>query len=209
MNGFGVATSPQARYVLPSFDERTAYGIKQQDPYSKLFQDRVIFLGTPLDEVAANDIIAQLLVLESADSDSDITIYINSPGGTITSLAAVYDTMSYIAPHVRTVCLGQASSVAAVLLAAGQQGKRAALPNSRLMLLQPQSDGGPGQASDIEIQAKESLRTRAWLEGVLAERTKKSLTQVTKDIDREFYLTAEQALAYGLIDEILPSRKRK
>lgn len=200
---------PNSRYVLPSFEERTSYGSKQLDPYSKLFQDRVIFLGTPLDDVAANDIMTQLLVLEGIDADADIVMYINSPGGSLTSLTAVYDTMQYIAPHVITVCLGQASSVSAVLLAAGQKGKRAALPNSRIMLHQPLSDGAPGQASDIDILAKQAVHTRSWIEGVLASVTGQELAKVSEDIDREFYLTAQEALEYGIIDQVMTSRKRK
>jgi ATP-dependent Clp protease protease subunit len=205
---FTAPPMPQSRYVLPSFEERTSYGVKQLDPYSKLFQDRVIFLGTQLDDVAANDIMTQLLVLEAIDSEADIVMYINSPGGSLTSLTAVYDTMQYIAPHVITVCLGQASSVSAILLAAGQKGKRAALPNARIMLHQPLSDGAPGQASDIEILAKQAVHTRSWVEGVLASATGQDLEKVSADIDREFYLTAAEALEYGLIDQVMNSRKR-
>ena len=205
---FTAPSMPESRYVLPSFEERTSYGVKQLDPYSKLFQDRVIFLGTQLDDVAANDIMSQLLVLEAIDAEADIVMYINSPGGSLTSLTAVYDTMQYIAPHVITVCLGQASSVSAVLLAAGQKGKRAALPNARIMLHQPLSDGAPGQASDIEILAKQAVHTRSWVEGVLVSATCQDLAKVSEDIEREFYLTAAEALEYGLIDQIMNSRKR-
>jgi len=200
--------SPQARYVLPSFEERTSYGIRQQDPYAKLFADRVVFLGSQVDDTSADDIMAQLLVLEALDGDSDITLYINSPGGSMTALTAILDTMEYIRPHVQTVCLGQASSAAAVILAAGQKGKRTALPNSRIMIHQPSTPGGPGQASDIEIQAQEVLRMRSWLETTLAERTGKSIEEVSRDIDRDKFLTAQDALEYGLIDHILESRKR-
>lgn len=205
---FAAPSMPGSRYVLPSFEERTSYGVKQLDPYSKLFQDRVIFLGTQLDDVAANDIMTQLLVLEAIDAEADIVMYINSPGGSLTSLTAVYDTMQYIAPHVITVCLGQASSVSAILLAAGQKGKRAALPNARIMLHQPLSDGAPGQASDIEILAKQAIHTRSWVEGVLSSVTGQGLEKVSADIDREFYLTAAEALEYGLIDQVMNSRKR-
>ena len=198
-----------SRYILPSFEERTAYGFKQQDPYGRLFQDRVVFLGTQVDSVSANDIISQFLVLESLDAQQDITFYINSPGGDMLGLTAILDTMEYIAPHVRTVCLGQASSAAAVLLAAGQPGKRAALPNSRIMIHQPATDGGPGQASDIEIQAVEVLRMRKWLEETLSARSNRTVEQVSKDIDRDKFLTASEALEYGLIDQILESRKNK
>lgn len=199
---------PQSRYVLPSFEERTSYGVRQQDPYAKLFQERVVFLGTQVDDVSADDIMAQLLVLESLDSEADITMYINSPGGSVTALAAIYDTMEYIKPHVATVCLGQAASSAAVILSAGQKGKRAALPNSRILIHQPSTPGGPGQASDIEIQANEILRMRGWIENVIAEKTGKDVEEVSRDLERDKFLTAQQAFEYGIIDTVLPSRKK-
>lgn len=183
--------------------------MKQQDPYTKLFGDeRVVFLGTQVDDTSADDIMAQLLVLEALDSEADITMYINSPGGSITALTAIYDTMQYIRPHVTTVCLGQAASAAAIILGAGQKGKRLALPNARIMIHQPSTQGDRGQASDIEVQAAEIARMRSWCEQVLSEQTGRSLEQVAEDIDRDKFLTAQQALEYGIIDQILTSRKK-
>lgn len=204
-----VATSPSSRYVLPQFEERTAYGFKRQDPYTKLFEDRIIFLGVQVDDASADDIMAQLLVLESTDPDGVITLYINSPGGSFTALTAIYDTMQYIKPQIQTVCLGQAASAAAVLLAAGTPGKRLALPNARVLIHQPaMGEAGHGQASDIEIQAAEILRMRTWLEETLASHTKKSVEQVNRDIDRDNILSANQALEYGIVDQVLTTRKR-
>jgi ATP-dependent Clp protease, protease subunit len=199
---------PQSRYILPEFEERTAYGFKRHNPYTKLFEDRIVFLGVQVDDASADDIMAQLLVLESQDPDRDITMYINSPGGSFTALTAIYDTMQYIKPQIQTVCLGQAASAAAVLLAAGAKGKRLALPNARVLIHQPSSGGGgQGQASDIEIQAKEIMRMREWLEETLAKHSGRELAQVSKDIDRDKILTASEALEYGLIDQVLTSRK--
>lgn len=198
---------PQARYVLPSFEERTPYGYKRQDPYAKLFEDRIIFLGVQVDDTSADDIMAQLLVLESQDPDAMITMYINSPGGSFTALTAIYDTMQYIKPEVQTVCLGQAASAAAVLLAAGAPGKRLALPNARVLIHQPAMQGMQGQASDIEIVANEIDRMRDWLEQTLADHSGKTKEQVSRDIDRDKILTAQQAKEYGLVDEVLTSRK--
>jgi ATP-dependent Clp protease protease subunit len=165
-------------------------------------------LGVQVDDASADDIMAQLLVLESQDPDRDITLYINSPGGSFTALTAIYDTMQYIKPQIQTVCLGQAASAAAVLLAAGANGKRLALPNARILIHQPSSGGGgQGQASDIEIQAKEIMRMRDWLEFTLSHHSGKSLEQVNKDIDRDKILTAQEAMEYGLIDQVLSSRK--
>lgn len=209
-NQGGAATpfgAPSSRYVLPTFEERTAYGFKRQDPYAKLFEDRIIFLGVQIDDASADDVMAQLLVLESMDPDRDITLYINSPGGSMTALTAIYDTMQYIRPHVQTVCLGQAASAAAVLLAAGTPGKRLALPNSRVMIHQPSIQGGFGQASDIEIQANEIVRIREWLENTLAHHTNRSAEEIRTDIERDKILTAQEALEYGLVDQVLPSRK--
>lgn len=198
----------QSRYILPSFEERTAYGYKRQDPYAKLFEDRIVFLGVQVDDASADDIMAQLLVLESQDPDRDITMYINSPGGSFTAMTAIYDTMQYIRPQVQTVCLGQAASAAAVLLAAGEPGKRLALPNARVLIHQPATgDAGHGQASDIEIQAKEVLRMRTWLEEALSRHSKRSAEEVNKDIERDNILSAQEALEYGLIDQVLTSRK--
>ena len=200
--------SPSGRYVLPQFEERTAYGFKRQDPYTKLFEDRIIFLGVQVDDASADDVMAQLLVLESTDPDGLITIYINSPGGSFTALTAIYDTMQYIKPQIQTVCLGQAASAAAVLLAAGSPGKRLALPNARVLIHQPAMEGGGyAQASDIEIQANELIRIREWLEQALAHHTGQPLEQVRKDIERDKILTAQQAAEYGLVDQVLASRK--
>ena len=200
--------SAEARYILPTFEERTAYGYKRQDPYAKLFEDRIVFLGVQVDDAAADDVMAQLLVLESQDPDRDIVMYINSPGGSFTAMTAIYDTMQYIRPQIQTVCLGQAASAAAVLLAAGTPGKRLALPNARILIHQPSTgDAGRGQASDIEIQAAEILRMRTWLEATLASHSNRSAEQVHKDIDRDKILGADAALEYGLIDQVLTSRK--
>jgi len=201
---------PQGRYILPQFEERTAYGLKRLDPYTKLFEDRIIFLGVQVDDASADDVMAQLLVLESQDPDRDIIMYINSPGGSFTALTAIYDTMQYVKPDISTVCLGQAASAAAVLLAAGAKGKRLALPNARVLIHQPAMAGGDyGQASDIEIQANEVLRMRNWLEETLASHSNRSLVQVQRDIERDKILTAAQAVEYGLVDQVLTSRKAK
>ena len=199
---------PNSRYVMPQFEERTPYGFKRQDPYTKLFEDRVIFLGVQVDDTSADDVMAQLLVLEAQDPDRDITLYINSPGGSFTALTAIYDTMQYIKPQIQTVCLGQAASAAAVLLAAGTPGKRLALPNARVLIHQPaMQGGGQGQASDIEIQANEVLRMRGWLENTLAKHTGQDAAKVNTDIERDLFLTAEEAKEYGLVDQVLTSRK--
>ena len=200
---------PSSRYVLPQFEERTAYGFKRQDPYNKLFEDRVIFLGVQVDDASAADVMAQLLVLESQDSERDITMYINSPGGSFTAMTAIYDTMQYVAPQIQTVVLGQAASAASVLLAGGHPGKRLALPNARVLMHQPaMGEAGHGQASDIEIQAAEILRMRTWLEETMARHTGKSVEQVNRDIDRDKILSAAEALDYGIVDQVLTSRKR-
>ncbi|MFC7789514.1 ATP-dependent Clp protease proteolytic subunit [Microbacterium sp. MAHUQ-60] len=200
---------PSSRYVLPQFEERTAYGFKRQDPYNKLFEDRVIFLGVQVDDASADDVMAQLLVLESQDSDRDITMYINSPGGSFTAMTAIYDTMEYVAPQIQTVVLGQAASAASVLLAAGAPGKRLALPNARVLMHQPaMGEAGQGQASDIEIQAREILRMRTWLEETMARHTGQPVEKVHNDIDRDNILSAEQAKEYGIVDQVLSSRKR-
>jgi ATP-dependent Clp protease protease subunit len=200
--------SPAGRYVLPQFEERTAYGFKRQDPYTKLFEDRIIFLGVQVDDASADDVMAQLLVLESTDPDRDIILYINSPGGSFTALTAIYDTMQYIKPQIQTVCLGQAASAAAVLLAAGSPGKRLALPNARVLIHQPAMEGGGyAQASDIEIHANELIRMREWLEATLAFHTGRDVEQVRQDIERDKILTAQQAHEYGIVDQVLESRK--
>jgi ATP-dependent Clp protease, protease subunit len=203
----GQLFSPTMDYYIPQWEERTSYGMRRIDPYTKLFEDRIIFLGTPISDDIANAVMAQLLCLQQMDAERDIEIYINSPGGSFTALTAIYDTMRYIKPDVRTVCLGQAASAAAVILAAGTKGKRLALPNSRILIHQPATEGGYGQSSDIEIQAREILRIRSLMEQMLAEDTGKTPAEVSRDIERDKYLTAEQALEYGLIDEVLTSLK--
>ena len=198
---------PSARYVLPSFVERTSYGIKESNPYNKLFEERIIFLGVQIDDASANDVMAQLLCLESTDPDRDIIMYINSPGGSFTSLTAIYDTMQFVKPEIQTVCLGQAASAAAVLLAAGTPGKRFALENSRIIIHQPATEGGYGQSSDIEIQANEILRMRALLETLLSRHSGRTEDQVRQDIERDKILTADAAVDYGLVDEVIKTRK--
>jgi ATP-dependent Clp protease protease subunit len=195
-----------ARYVLPNIIERTSRGYEVTDPYSKLLKERIVFLGVQIDDVSANDVLAQLLFLESEDPDRDINIYINSPGGSFTALTAIYDTMQYIRPDISTVCLGQAASAAAVLLAAGTKGKRFAVPNARILIHQP-SGSGEGQSSDIEIQANEILRMRSLLERMLSDHTGRTEEQIRKDINRDKILTSADAVEYGLIDEVLQSRK--
>jgi ATP-dependent Clp protease protease subunit len=199
--------TPQSRYILPSFEEKTSYGIKTTNPYTKLFEERIIFLGVQIDDASANDVMAQLLCLESQDPDRDILLYINSPGGSFTALTAIYDTMMYVRPDIQTVCMGQAASAAAVLLGAGTPGKRLALPNARILIHQPYSEGG-GQGSDIEIQAREILRMRTQLEAMLSRHSGRPVDAVRKDIERDKILTAEEAKEYGLIDQVLESRKR-
>ena len=200
-------TAPRAEYFIPQWEERTSYGVRRIDPFAKLFEDRIIFLGTPISDDIANAVMAQLLCLQQTDAERDIEIYINSPGGSFTALTAIYDTMRYIKPDVRTVCLGQAASAAAVILAAGTKGKRLALPNSRILIHQPATEGGYGQSSDIEIQAREILRIRSLMEQMLAEDTGRTTEEVSRDIERDKYLTADQARDYGIIDEVLTSLK--
>ena len=194
-------------YYIPQWEERTSYGVRRIDPYGKLFEDRIIFLGTPISDDVANAVMAQLLCLESMDPDRDISIYINSPGGSFTALTAIYDTMRFIKPEIQTVCLGQAASAAAVLLAAGSPGKRLALPNSRILIHQPYTEGQGGQISDLEIQANEIIRMRELLEAMIAEHSGRSIEDVSRDIERDKILTAQAAIEYGLIDSILESRK--
>jgi ATP-dependent Clp protease protease subunit len=196
------------RYILPSFVERTSYGIKEMNPYNKMFEERIIFLGVQIDDASANDVMAQLLTLESMDPDRDIVIYINSPGGSFTAMTAIYDTMQFVRPDIQTVCLGQAASAAAVLLSAGTPGKRMALPNSRIIIHQPATEGGYGQGSDIEIQAREIMRMRTLLEDLLARHSGQTTEKVRKDIDRDKILTADEATDYGLVDQVLASRKK-
>jgi len=198
---------PQARYILPSFIEHSSFGVKESNPYNKLFEERIIFLGVQVDDASANDIMAQLLVLESLDPDRDITMYINSPGGSFTSLMAIYDTMQYVRADIQTVCLGQAASAAAVLLAAGTPGKRLALPNARVLIHQPATGGIQGQVSDLEIQAAEIERMRRLMESTLSLHTGKDPETIRVDTDRDKILTAEQAKEYGIIDDVLAYRK--
>ncbi len=199
-------SAPEARYVLPNFEERTPQGYKTWNPYSKLFEERIIFLGVQIDDASADDVMAQLLCLESMDPDRDISIYINSPGGSYTAMTAIYDTMQFVKPHITTVCLGQAASAAAVLLAAGSPGKRFALPHARVLIHQPYTEGG-GQGTDIEIQANELLRMRTEMEGILAHHTGRSVELIQKDIERDKILTALDSVEYGIVDSVIPSRK--
>ncbi|PRQ11700.1 ATP-dependent Clp protease proteolytic subunit [Corynebacterium sp. 13CS0277] len=201
------SSMPTSRYILPSFVEQSTFGAKESNPYNKLFEERIIFLGTQVDDASANDIMAQLLVLEGQDPDRDITMYINSPGGSFTSLMAIYDTMQYVRCDVQTVCLGQAASAAAVLLAAGTPGKRAALPNARVLIHQPATGGVQGQVSDLEIQAKEIERMRTLMETTLAHHTGKTPEQIRIDTDRDKILTAAEAKDYGIIDQVFEYRK--
>ena len=206
INEFDRAQEIVSRYVLPVFEEKTANGYKRHDPYTKLFEERIIFLGQAIDDTVANDVMAQLLTLESMDPDRDIMMYINSPGGSFTALTAIYDTMQFVRPDVMTICLGQAASAAAILLAGGAKGKRYALEHARILIHQPYSEGG-GQGSDIEIQAREIMRMRALLEEMLVKHSVKSAEEITKDIERDKILTAAEAVEYGLIDQVMVSRK--
>ncbi len=197
---------PRAQnYLVPTVVESSNRGERAYDLYSRLLRERIIFLGTPIDDTIANLICAQMLFLESEDPDKDINLYINSPGGDITGLLAVYDTMKYIKPAVSTFCFGQAASAAAVLLGAGTKGKRFALPHARVLLHQPWGGVG-GQASDIEIQAREILRMKEMLNLMLAQDTGQSVERITKDTDRDFIISAAEAVEYGLIDEVLAAR---
>jgi len=193
-------------YQVPVVVEQTSRGERSFDIYSRLLNERIVFLGTPIDDVAGNLIMAQLLHLESEDPEKDISLYINSPGGNMTTLFAIYDTMQYVKPDVSTIVMGQAASAAAVLELAGAKGKRYALPQSRILLHQP-SGVAEGQAVDIEIQAKEFVRNRDLMNGIIARHTGQPLERVSKDTDRDFILTAEQAVEYGAIDEVIASRK--
>ena len=196
----------KASYLVPTVIEQTSRGERAFDIYSRLLKERIIFLGTPIDDGVSNLIMAQLLHLEGDDPDKDIALYINSPGGAMTSLMAIYDTMSFIKPDVATYCMGQAASAAAVLLAAGAAGKRFALPHSRVMLHQPHG-GVEGQATDIEIQAREFTRVKEEMNQMLALHTGQPVEKIRADTDRDFWMTAEEAKAYGLVDEVLEARK--
>ncbi|MGZ8784431.1 MAG: ATP-dependent Clp protease proteolytic subunit [Acidimicrobiia bacterium] len=193
-------------YLVPTVIESTSRGERAFDIYSRLLIDRIIFMGTPIDDTVANLIMAQLLHLESEDPDKDISLYINSPGGQITSLFAVYDTMQYVKPQIRTVCMGMAASAAAVVLAGGAEGKRFILPHARVMLHQP-SGGAEGQASDIEIQARLIVQMREQINHILAERTGQEYDRVAIDTERDFWMTAEEAIEYGVVDQMLTRRE--
>jgi ATP-dependent Clp protease protease subunit len=196
-------------YLVPTVVEQTSRGERAFDIYSRLLKERIIFLGTPIDDNVANLIMAQLLHLEGDDPDKDIALYINSPGGVMTSLMAIYDTMNFIKPDVATYCMGQAASAAAVLLAAGAEGKRFALPHSRIMLHQPHIGGLEGQATDIEIHAKEIIRVREEMNQILAHHTGQTLEKIKVDTDRDFWMTAEEAKKYGAVDTVLEGRELK
>ncbi|MFI6370240.1 ATP-dependent Clp protease proteolytic subunit [Streptomyces sp. NPDC050546] len=201
-------TRPSARHVLPEFTERTSSGQRTMDPYSKLLEERIVFLGTPVDEISANDVMAQFMYLEHQAPDRDIQLYINSPGGTFHAMAALYDTMRYVMCDVETVCLGQAGAAATVLLAAGTPGKRSMLPDARLVIHQPAlPEPVQGQASDLAIQADELMRIRTRMEEMLARHTGRTREQVSEDIERDKVLTAQEAVEYGLVDRIVPHRK--
>ena len=199
--------APTNRYIMPQFVEKTPYGMKTQDAYSRLFEDRIIFLGVQVDDASADDVMAQLLVLESQDPNRDVMMYINSPGGSMTAMTAIYDTRQYIKPDVQTVCLGQAASAAAILLASGTKGKRLMLPNARVLIHQPAIDQGFGKATEIEIQAKEMLRMREWLEETLAKHTGQDVEKIRRDIEVDTFLTAPEAKEYGIVDEVLEHRQ--
>ncbi len=198
--------SDPMNYTIPIVIEQTSRGERSFDIYSRLLKERIIFLGTPIDDGVANVVMAQLLHLESEDPDRDINMYINSPGGSFTALTAIYDTMQFVKPEIQTICMGQAASAAAVILAAGTKGKRLALEHARVLIHQP-SGGGEGQSSDIEIQAREILRMRDLLENMLAHHTGREAEQIRKDIERDKILTAREAVEYGIIDEVVSSRK--
>ena len=204
--GYSATGEPRMDYIIPQWEERTSYGVRRIDPYTKLFEDRIIFLGTPISDDIANAVMAQLLVLQSMDAERKVSIYLNSPGGSFTALTAIYDTMRYIKPDVETFCLGQAASAAAVILSAGAKGKRFALPNSRILIHQPAvGEGSYGQSSDLEIQAREIMRIRNLMEQMLAENTGQPVEKVSRDVERDKYLTAAEAVEYGLIDEVFGS----
>ncbi|MFE9097576.1 ATP-dependent Clp protease proteolytic subunit [Streptomyces sp. NPDC007264] len=198
---------PSARHVLPEFTERTGYGQRTLDPYAKLLDERIVFLGTPIDDTSANDVMAQFMHLEYLDPDRDISLYINSPGGSFTAMTAVYDTMQYVSCDVETVCLGRAASAAAVLLAAGAPGKRLALPGARVLIHQPSlPEPVRGQATDLAIQAEELMRTRRRLEEMLARHTGQAPDRIAADIERDTILDSRAAVEYGLVDRIVSGR---
>jgi len=204
----GQQFAPTMDYYIPQWEERTSYGVRRIDPFAKLFEDRIIFLGTPISDDIANAVMAQLLCLQQMDPERDISIYINSPGGSFTALTAIYDTMTFVRPEIQTVCMGQAASAAAVLLAAGAKGKRFALQNSRILIHQP-SGGTEGaqQISDLDIQAKEILRMRELMEEILALHTGQDLETIRADVERDKIMTALQAKEYGMVDDVISTRK--
>ncbi|WGP08796.1 ATP-dependent Clp protease proteolytic subunit [Streptomyces sp. SH5] len=198
---------PAARHVLPEFTERTATGTRTQDPYSKLLSERIVFLGSPIDDTAAGDLVAQLMYLEHADPDRPVSLYINSPGGSFQAMAAVYDTMQFLTCEVETFCLGQAGSYAAALLAAGAKGRRHALPGARVVIQQPAlEEPMRGQPSDLEIHARELVRTREMFAAMLVRHTGRTAEQITADIERDTILDAKAALAHGLVDHVVENR---
>jgi len=203
----GLAGLRVQSYLVPTVIEQTNRGERGYDLYSKLLKENIIFVGTPIDDTIANLICAQMLHLESESPDKDINLYINSPGGDITALFAIYDTMQYVQPNIATICLGQAASAAAVLMAAGTPGKRMALPHARILLHQPYA-ASQGQATDIELAAKEILRMRTLLEEILAQHTGQPVERIHQDTDRDFVMSAAEAKDYGLIDEVIDSRTR-
>ena len=205
-HGQATTTANTGRYILPEFREKTPYGERVNNPYTKLFEERIIFLGTQIDDASADDVMAQLLCLESLDPDREISIYINSPGGSYTAMTAIYDTMQFVRPPIRTVCLGQAASAAAVILAAGAPGRRLILPHARVLIHQPYSES-QGQGSDIEIAANEVLRMRSEMEGIFALHTGRDIEEITRDIERDKILAGADAVAYGIVDEVIDSRK--
>jgi ATP-dependent Clp protease protease subunit len=194
-------------YLVPTVLEQTSRGERAYDIYSRLLRDNIIFLGTPIDDTVANLVIAQLLFLAAEDPEKDIQMYINSPGGSVSSGMAIYDTMQFVKPDVTTICIGMAASMAAVLLAAGASGKRFALPNSRILIHQPHASGIGGQATDIDIQAREILRMREVLNSILSTHTKQPLEKVEKDVERDFIMSSQQAKDYGIVDEIITKHK--
>ena len=192
--------------LVPMVVEQTSRGERAYDIYSRLLKENIIFLGTPIDDTVANLIIAQLLFLEAEDPERDISIYINSPGGSITAGLAILDTMAFVRPDIVTICVGQAASMGAVLLAAGTKGKRFTLPNSRIMIHQPSMQGLAGQAADIDIYAKEILRMREILNKILADASNQTLERVARDVDRDYIMSADQAVEYGIVDRVISSR---
>ncbi|MCP2342648.1 ATP-dependent Clp protease proteolytic subunit [Actinomadura rupiterrae] len=203
-----IAPRAEGRYVMPSYVERTSYGVKESNPYNKLFEERIVFLGSPVDDTSANDVTAQMLALEGMDPDRPINLYINSPGGSLTAMLAIYDTMQYVRPVVETTCLGQAVSAAAILLAGGAAGKRQALAGARILLAEPEVGVSRGSSSDLEIEAAEILRLRDLTERIVAESTGRDTAAVRRDLDRARFFTADEALEYGLIDHVVTTRKR-